>query len=244
MNAQTQASTITAVISTIYDETGVTFPTVERCITPLSELIESYGGLICTEIHKLSSQAAINYLIGQGGLIDIPEGLDVNKEPLAGFLYTTPNFGAIFVEQDDMLVRRRFTIAHELGHYFLHRPLLADSEEYAERFLVETMNTATESADQDEAEELPSGRLIFNRVADTASQLPSFEQMEREANQFAVEVLMPEPIIRAKVRAYTPYFQGEDLVWRLATEMLLSRAAIRYRLHDLRLSTTSKARWN
>lgn len=244
MSVQPQTSSITTLIITLYDEAGVKLPTAEHCITPLSELIESHGNLICTEIYKLSSQAAINYLIKQGGIIDTPEGLEINKDPLAGFLYTTPTFGAIFIEQDDMLVRRRFTIAHELGHYFLHRPLLAGSEEYEERFLIETLNTAEESTDGEEGEDLPSGQLTFNRVADANSQLPSFEQMEHEANQFAVELLMPEPIIRTKVQAYTPHFQGEDLVWRLATEMLLSRAAIRYRLHNLRLMPTSKTRWN
>lgn len=244
MSTKTQTPTITNIILALYDEAGAKLPTTNHCITPLSELIENHGGLICTEIRKLSSQSAINYLIGQGGLIDTPEGLHIDKEPLAGFLYTTPNFGAIFIEQGDMLVRRRFTIAHELGHYFLHRPLLADSEEHEERFLIETLSTAEESTDEEEGEELPSGQLTFNRVSNANNQLPSFEQMEREANQFAMELLMPESILRAKVQAYTPHFQGEDLVWRLATEMLLSRAAIRYRLHNLRLMPASKTRWN
>jgi Zn-dependent peptidase ImmA (M78 family) len=57
--------------------------------------------------------------------------------------------------------------------------------------------------------------------------------MEREANQFAAELLMPQPLVTELVARYAPQFQGEDLVWRLATELLVSRAAMRWRLKGL-----------
>jgi Zn-dependent peptidase ImmA (M78 family) len=244
MTTRTYTAKVALAIENLYRDAEMALPTVEQCIVPLSQLIEGYGDLVCTEIGNLSSLAAANHLARQGGLIDVPDGLPINRDPLAGFLYATPRFGAIFVEQDDMLVRRRFTIAHEMGHYLLHRPLLAELPDDGESYLVEGLSMANESLEEGGTQEMPSGRLAFNRSAPGSVYIPSLEQMEREANWFAVELLMPKAIIRAKAEAYGPYLQGEDLVWRLATELLLSRAAIRYRLQDLRLLPSPKVRWN
>lgn len=40
---------------------------------------------------------------------------------LAGFLFFAGHFGKAFVSAADILPRRRFTAAHELGHFVLHR---------------------------------------------------------------------------------------------------------------------------
>lgn len=52
-------------------------------------------------------------------------GLEVISSPLpqkvAGFLYLGKNLQAIIVNESHPLVRQRFTIAHELGHFFLHQ---------------------------------------------------------------------------------------------------------------------------
>ena len=40
---------------------------------------------------------------------------------LAGFLFTAGRIGVAFVNANDILGRRRFTAAHELGHAVLHR---------------------------------------------------------------------------------------------------------------------------
>jgi Zn-dependent peptidase ImmA (M78 family) len=235
MTTSFSPSLITEVVQSLYKLTDVSLPTSERCIVPLSELLDHYGNLVCVETQGLSSRLAVSYLLGQGALVDIPGEIEVSRAPLAGFLYATPTFGAIFVEQGDILVRRRFTVCHEWGHFLLHRPLLATSGDDEESFLIETIHSPANDEAKDEGEEFPVGSLTFNRTSSTAEQLPTFAQMEHEANQFAVELLMPALVVRAKVEEYSPYFRGEDLIWRLATEMLVSRAAIRYRLNDLRL---------
>lgn len=42
------------------------------------------------------------------------------QKKISGAIRTINNQSMIFVNQNDMETRQRFTIAHELGHYFLH----------------------------------------------------------------------------------------------------------------------------
>lgn len=66
--------------------------------------------------------------------------------------------------------RRRFTIAHEVGHWELHRDEIEDV-------------TVTRTADYEPAAGARSPEQV----------------REREANRFAAELLMPEPRVRAAV---------------------------------------------
>ena len=58
-------------------------------------------------------------------------------------------------------------------------------------------------------------------------------QMEDEANQFAAELLMPEAACRALAQRYG----GRSNPRRLATEFLVSGAAMRWRLKQLGLAS-------
>jgi Zn-dependent peptidase ImmA (M78 family) len=57
-------------------------------------------------------------------------------------------------------------------------------------------------------------------------------------------LLMPEHTVRGLLDRYATSCQGDDLIWRLASEMLVSRSAVRVRLRNLRLLTAATARWN
>lgn len=72
--------------------------------------------------------------------------------------------------------RRRFTIAHEIGHLVLHVP------RYHEVFY-------DRPADIREIEET------------SAAELPELRQREREANVFARELLMPETLVNEQAHA-------------------------------------------
>jgi hypothetical protein len=72
--------------------------------------------------------------------------------------------------------RRRFTIAHEIGHLVLHVPLV--HELFCDR-----------PADIQEIEEPP------------AAKLPELQRREREANVFARELLMPETLVAEQAHA-------------------------------------------
>lgn len=124
---------------------------------------------------------------------------------LAGFVFAAGRAGWAFVSAADPVPRRRFTAAHELGHFVLHRRTMG-------RFRADTDATLRE-ADED--------------VAD---------QMEREANRFAVELLMPADVCRARADELHDKHgccPRGVLVYRLASELLVSREALRYRLQSL-----------
>lgn len=223
-------------IHTLYLKTMVAMPTLEHCITPLSELISQCYGLTCKEVDKLTSQNAIGHLLKGGGLVNVPDAVEVSREPLAGYLYSTPNFGCIFVEQSDLIVRRRFTIAHELGHFLLHRPLLVRFDNEVEQFFIESLKLGEQASSlNDDVDEMPLGQVTHNLPASVHGVMPTFDEMEKEANEFAADLLMPELVVRALIESYVPHFLDDDLVWRLATDMLVSRTAMRIRLQYLKL---------
>jgi hypothetical protein len=122
--------------------------------------------------------------------------------PLAGFLFFAGRIGKAYVNADDILQRRRFTAAHELGHAVLHRDRM--------------------------------GRYVADATVSEADGGAS--EMEREANRFAAELLMPEDVIRARAagleREHGRCPRGA-LEYRLAAELLVSGEAIRYRLTTL-----------
>jgi hypothetical protein len=133
------------------------------------------------------------------------ESLGDAAEGLAGFVFAAGRVGWAFVRASDILPRRRFTAAHELGHFLLHR---------------ETMGHFC--ADTDETLQEADGVVA--------------DQMEREANRFAVELLMPADLCRMRAEEMR---RKEDccprgvLAYQLASELLVSREAMRYRLQAL-----------
>lgn len=101
--------------------------------------------------------------------------------------------------------RRRFTIAHEIGHLLLHVPVL--HQVFYDR-----------PGDIREIEEVPDGE-----------ELPELRRREREANVFARELLMPEPLVAAQAHA-----TGFNLP-ALANRFEVSVPAMRLRLRLLKL---------
>jgi len=127
------------------------------------------------------------------------------SEKLAGFIFVTGRVGWAFVNATDILPRRRFTAAHELGHSVMHRKIMG-------RFNADTPDSISEAH------------------ADKVT------EMEREANRFAVELLMPSEICLARANEMKLEFgccPRGVLTYRLAAELLVSREAMRYRLANL-----------
>lgn len=126
------------------------------------------------------------------------------ESPLAGCLFWMEDDGVAFVTADDILPRRRFSAAHELGHAVLHR---------------ETMG----------------GFIEDKAISDTDA---AENQREREANQFAAELLMPKEVCWARAEELEKDHGMKQcprlvLAYRLASELLVSREAARYRLKSL-----------
>ena len=94
----------------------------------------------------------------------------------------------IYVNQFDHPTRQCFTVAHELGHYFLHRNVNSD--------------------------------ILYREKSNSDSDI------EKEANEFAAELLMPESAIRA-------YWPIADSIQNLANIFGVSYLAMKTRLQYL-----------
>ncbi len=152
-----------------------------------------------------------------------PDGLNDEantEEVLAGCLLKTTTDGYIFVGQHESLEnsegkrqlrfttqpRQRFTVAHELGHFVLHR-------ECMQRFIADTK----ESVIEDNA----SKKMML---------------MERQANLFAALLLMPEEVCWARANAFRKAYgvcPRSSFGYHMAAELLVSPEAMRFRLEEL-----------
>ena len=195
-------------VATTFRDAGLAWPPAPAGPIPLGELIASYP-VVHEEVDGLN-RAAASAVLRRWDVrwTEIPR----EDPPLAGFLYANARSGYIFVRRGDILPRRRFTAAHELGHYRLHLgPVLArDVSEMVE-------------VDRDEEVE-ESGQ------AELAA-------MERQANRFAAELLMPESVCRVLHERYARKYGAvaRYLVYHIAGDLLVSRSAIGWRLFGLGL---------
>jgi hypothetical protein len=158
------------------------------------------------ELPRLSRAAVYDYLLAKGSL---PGDLG-EDEDLAGFLYMSGPFGRVFVNADDPVTRRRFTAGHELGHFVLHREFLGGKVS-----LGDSPATVIEVEDESAA------------------------AMERQANRFAAELLMPATVCRARAEAFRKTYgvcPRTLFAYHLASELVVSPEAMRYRLRELGVS--------
>jgi Zn-dependent peptidase ImmA (M78 family) len=128
-------------------------------------------------------------------------------EDLAGFLYLTGPFGRVFVNADDPVPRRRFTAGHEFGHFVLHRASMGGKVSFGD-----------------------SPATVVEVEDDTAA------AMERQANRFAAELLMPAAVCRARAAEFRGKYgvcPRTPFAYHLAAELVVSPEAMRYRLRDL-----------
>lgn len=168
----------------------------------LAPFTESFN-LLRVAIPNLTRAGVYDHLWAEGMT---PADVGDVDEPLAGFLFVTPNVGLVFVSASDPVPRQRFTAAHELGHFVLHRQEMG-------------------------------GRVS---IADTPANIELTDEQsdrhEREANRFAVELLMPANLCRARAAAFQKAYgvcPRGPFAYQLAAELLVSREAMRYRLNEL-----------
>lgn len=212
-------------------------------IVPLYDLIANYP-IWVAEVEHLSIEQAANYLAERTG--QKPElGLE-SRGPLSGFfyayLYRAAFVGCILVEKRDPVVRRRFSAAHELGHYILHfEPWLKQlTPDQAEEGVL--MTDAMIYADQTEgASGFTAGTgnalPVHTGVVTQQPAIIMSDEQEAEANQFAASLLMPEHILRERIAEFKiPVGQPRGyLASRLASEFLVSKEAMNFRLTSLGL---------
>lgn len=104
--------------------------------------------------------------------------------------------------------RQRFTIAHELGHYFLQHQ--------------------RQGVFIDESPMKQNLVLFRNTFSSTGENM-----QEREANAFAASLLMPKPFIENYIKENNLDFADDDLLNNMAREFKVSTGAMAFRLSNL-----------
>ena len=196
-------------VAATFRDAELPWPRETRGVVPLDRLIAAQPALTHEEVPGLNP-AAVSASLQRWGVDWVAP--DPNA-PLAGFLYANASAGFLFVRREDPVVRRRFTAAHELGHYRLHlAPELARGDP-GSAGLIEQDSDVSDAGDS------------------------ALSAMERQANRFAAELLMPEATCRALFAEYAAKYGpiGRFLVHQLAGELLVSREAIAWRLFGLGL---------
>lgn len=161
--------------------------------------------------------SAVSALKKQFNAFELPIDLDslaekagikikyVDDPETSGFAYQKSGVKYIGVNSSESYVRQRFTIAHELGHMFLHR--------------------------QDPLRYDPTADFVFYR--DEKSTM-GIDPKEIEANAFAAELLMPEEAVKKEIQDMKGIDLHDSIaVGRLADKFGVSQAAITVRLASL-----------
>jgi hypothetical protein len=226
-----QLARIADAVDRCYKNAELVYQPDSSRVVPLAKLLAAWP-IMFAELPQLTRRSAATYLSQRSGhKVDLEADADL---PLAGFLYSYPYFGevwgCILVEKNDRVERRRFSAAHEIGHYLLHflprikKQLACGEYLYLDESLLSTAETGLA---------LPHDSKMFARPADAPAVRLADDTalLEREANHFAAELLMPEPACRKLVQknpaGATPY--------RLASEFMVSPAAMEYRMRSLGL---------
>lgn len=163
-------------------------------------------------IRKIAPPLALENII-----VDIEEavesiGIDVkysdmthlDMEGVSGYVFSKEGKPIIVVNGEDVEERRRFTIAHELGHVFLHWGWLPN--EKLKDNLVE---------------------ISFRNGKYNKEQL----EMEEEANKFAAEFLAPRKKVKESLKEYQErgIFNEVEQIYNLSKEYNVSNS-VAYRL--------------
>lgn len=128
------------------------------------------------------------------------------KEDMSGILVFHEGKATIGYNKNEHRVRNRFTIAHELGHYILHR------------------NNNELFVDKD-----------FKVMFRSDVSMSTYSKHEAEANEFAACLLMPERLLRAEISKLYVDYTDESLIKTLAKKFDVSAIAMSIRISKLNM---------
>lgn len=171
-------------------------------------------------------------LIEEAGMKSVPINVEYLSEKYLQIEIKPYNFGGsvagmLIIQGDNAIIgfdkknnqskaRKRFTIAHELGHYVLkHSRGGMFIDDYNRQFSL--------------------------HYRDSNSSTGEIKQ-EREANAFAAALLMPEPLLKEAFDNLEQQFfnfsnEENDIIGELARKFEVSRMAMIYRIDNLGLFT-------
>lgn len=135
------------------------------------------------------------------------------SDDISGFLLKKDNKDIIGVNKNHPQVRRRFTIAHEIGHFKLHD---VESPLFVDYFYRGSMLRTKES------------EKIYRSTHNSNN-----PTMEKQANFFAANVLMPKKLVQNEIEKLNDNLSYDDKLERLADIFEVSMQAMDYRLKSL-----------
>lgn len=229
-------------------DAGVDYDTITPGVVPLFEIMGAFPLRVAElpDRKPLTAQSAIKFLGRETGQ-DLPAPSNGDR-PLSGFIYVFEYEGflngCILTDANDPVTRRRFSAAHELAHYLLHfLPYLEEwRREATSEALILTEGVTFDSGGEAEGE--PAAEMSAIQGVDSFQRLTlkTTPEMEREANRFAAELLMPAHACEAKAQQYVKRF-GTDrkvIARKLATDFFVSSEAMKWRLKELDLYTSEE----
>jgi Zn-dependent peptidase ImmA (M78 family) len=128
-------------------------------------------------------------------------------EDVSGLLISKGDSSVIAVQETDHPKRQRFTIAHEIGHFFLRHQFDPGEHVHVDR-----------------------GHLITPRNSRSST---GADPKEIEANQFAACLLMPSSLLSRRIREFKDDSLRDYHVSKLAEEFEVSEQAMTIRLSTL-----------
>jgi len=140
-------------------------------------------------------------------------GLEITEADLgvgvSGLLVTNAKTAHIFIQENDAETRKRFTISHEIGHFYLRHQFESGEHVHVDR-----------------------GNFISQRGPQAST---GVDPKEIEANQFAACLLMPSKMVQERVAALGGTALLDNEVSQLAKEFEVSEQAMTIRLTTLDL---------
>ena len=166
-------------------------------------MIHRKADAILQALPEITFPIRVEDIVKSNGLKVVPYLLE---EEISGMLVIENGVGIITFNQAESRVRRRFTIAHEFGHYILHKGVSS--------LFVDKM---------------------FRASKDYPAYKPENVIYEQEANAFAAALLMPEQAVKDQVEALNMDLGNEKGLKELSKIFDVSTTAMYYRLFNLHL---------
>jgi Zn-dependent peptidase ImmA (M78 family) len=138
-------------------------------------------------------------------------------EELSGMVFIKDTIAIIGVNSLHPTNRQRFTLAHEIAHLHLHRPLITQAVHVDKRFAETVLRRDQRSSE-------------------------GIDEKEIEANQFAAALLMPREKLLEALEESELDVEDEQALDGLAKRFKVSKATLQYRIRSLALGRLRSSR--
>lgn len=189
-------------VATFVSRAGADWSAIKRAgkAVPLGDLVDGHP-LCLVEVKHLTPKAVTGRLRRRGIDAAMPGGNP--RQPLAGYVYGDGSRAFIFLNRLDPYARRRFSLAHEIGHFMLHGG--------------GALARATAVPGKKQSDDTPDRE----------------DPVEIEAHAFAAELLMPWEMVADEAQALRAGTLGpQRAIMSLAARLQVSRQAAARRLFE------------